>query len=82
MNTGPPQQQTSNQTGGFLCPRCKNPIRFPLGALLTQPSIFCSSCGLELQIDPQGSATALDALRRYAAGMDDARRMLDESKKV
>jgi hypothetical protein len=80
MNPASTQGQTSNQPGGFPCPRCKVPIRFPLGALLTQSSLFCPSCGLELAIDSQRSAAALDALRRYAAGMDDARRMLDKSK--
>lgn len=79
MNSASTQGQASHQAGGFPCPRCKQPIRFPLGALLTQPSIFCASCGLELQIDPQGSSTALDALRRYASGMNEAQRMLDES---
>lgn len=80
MNPASAQRNPSNQAGGFLCPRCNNPIHFPLEALLTQPSIFCPGCGLELQIDPKGSAAALDALRRYADGMDEARRMLDENK--
>jgi len=73
------QGHPTDQAGGFPCPRCKQPIRFPLGALLTQASIFCASCGLELQIDSQHSAVALDALRRYASGMNEAQRMLDES---
>jgi hypothetical protein len=79
MNPASTQGQTSNQAGGFPCPRCKQPVHFPLSALLTRPSIFCPSCGLELAIDSQGSAAALEALRRYTAGMDDARRMLDKS---
>jgi len=80
MNAASTQGQAPSQAGGFPCPRCKQPIYFPLGALLTQRSIFCVACGLELEIDPQGSATALDALRHYASGMDEAQRMLDKSK--
>jgi hypothetical protein len=79
MKIGSAQYQTSSQVGGFPCPRCKNLIRFPLGDLLRQPSITCPQCGLELQIDPQRSAAALEELRKYTAGLDEAQGMLDEN---
>jgi hypothetical protein len=54
-------------------------IRFPFQALLTQPSITCSQCGLELHIDLGGSADVLENLRRYVDGLDDAGCILQES---
>jgi hypothetical protein len=80
MKTGSAKNQPSHQLGGFPCPRCKNLIQFPFQALLTLPSITCTQCGLVLQLDLQRSAAALEELRRYVAGIDDARRMLDENK--
>jgi len=79
MMTGSEKQQTFNQISGFPCPRCKNMLRFPLQALLLQQSIFCSQCGLELVIDLEHSAPALDELQRYIAGQDAARKILDEN---
>jgi hypothetical protein len=80
MTTSSAQNGSNSPLGGFPCPRCKNPIRFPFQALLSagpQPSITCPCCGLELWIDLQRSAAALQDLRRYAEGLDDARRLLD-----
>jgi hypothetical protein len=54
-------------------------IRFPFLALLLQPSITCAQCGLELQIDLGSSAAALEDLRRYLAGLEDAERILEEN---
>ena len=80
MKTGASQNQPSSQVGGFPCPRCKNLIRFPFQALLQQPSIICTHCGLELQIDPERSAAALQELHKYTAGLADAQSKLDENK--
>jgi hypothetical protein len=55
-------------------------LRFPIEALLTQPALFCPQCGLELEIDFEHSAAALQELRKYSDGLDDARRILDEGK--
>jgi len=80
MKTGSANHQNSSQLGGFPCPRCKNMIQFPLQALLQQSSIFCSHCGLELEIDVDHSSAALADLRRYSTGLDEAQRILDGNK--
>ena len=43
-----------------------------------QPSITCSQCGLELQIDLGCSESVLENLRRYVNGLEDAERILEE----
>lgn len=78
MTPEPTQNQAASQVGGFPCPRCKNLIRFHYQQLLAQPSIVCLTCGLELQVDLENSAAALDALHKYATGMQAAQRTLDE----
>jgi hypothetical protein len=79
METSAAQAQSTHPLGGFPCPRCRNPIRFPYQDLLAQPAITCPHCGLELEIDLQRSAAALQALRRYANGLEEARHMLEEN---
>jgi transcription elongation factor Elf1 len=78
MNPGSTSDQPSAQTGGFPCPVCKHLIRFPFELLLSQPSISCPQCGLELQLDLERSSAALQELRKYSAGMEDAQRILDD----
>ena len=78
MKISPASNPAGGQVGGFPCPRCSRSIQFPLQALLAQGTIACPHCGLELHIDPQRSAAALQELRRYTAGMAGARRKLDE----
>lgn len=72
------QNQPAHLVGGFLCPCCRNRIQFPFQALLLLPSITCPHCGLELQIDAVRSASVLEDLRRYIAGLADAERILEE----
>lgn len=73
------QNDPAQLVAGFPCPRCKGLIRFSFPTLLTQPAINCSQCGLELQIDLGCSAAALEDLRQYVAGLEDAERILEES---
>ncbi|MDI3283303.1 hypothetical protein [Polyangium sp. 15x6] len=48
---------------GFPCPCCSFKIKATIEQILTGSSIFCGGCGLKLDIDRQGSAQAIDALR-------------------
>ena len=59
---------------GMSCPNCRGRIQFSIQTLLGAPALICPSCGLELTVDPDGSAAALDALRRYAAEIESIRR--------
>jgi hypothetical protein len=77
MKINATQNKPAQSLGGFPCPRCKSLIRFPFQALLTHSIITCAGCGLELQIDLARSATVLENLRKYVAGLDDAGRILD-----
>lgn len=79
MKISTTQNNPTQSVGGFPCPRCRTLIRFPFQALLTQPSITCSQCGLELHIDLGRSAGVLENLRRCVDGLDDAGRILQES---
>ena len=78
MNISPAQNQPAHLLGSIPCPRCRNLIRFPFQALLLLPALVCEQCGLELEIDHQRSAGALEELRRYAAGLDAAGHWLDQ----
>ena len=78
MKISATQNNPAQSVGGFPCPRCRTLIRFPFQALLTQPSITCIQCGLELHIDLGRSADVLENLRRYHDGLDDAGRILSE----
>ena len=72
MKISTTQSNPTQTVGGFPCPRCRTLVRFPIQALLTQPLITCSQCGLELHIDLGCSADVLENLRRYVDGLDDA----------
>jgi len=58
--------QQRNLDGRINCPRCKNPIHFPVQALLQVKSLTCTNCGLELEIDVQKSGLALQELGKWA----------------
>jgi len=80
MKISTTQNNPAQSVGGFPCPRCRTLIRFPFQALLTQPSITCSQCGLELHIDLGRSAAVLEDLSGYVEGLGDAERILNENK--
>lgn len=80
MNPGRADDNPAKAIGGFPCPNCQSQIRFPILALLGQVAIPCDNCGLELFIDPDSSALALQALRKYIEGMEAAARMLERSR--
>ena len=52
-------------SSGFPCPSCGAPIRVELGRLLSAAPVFCSGCGLKLQLDVAASAGGLEAARTY-----------------
>lgn len=78
MKNSATQNNPAQSVAGFPCPCCKSMIRFPLQALLMQPSITCSQCGLELKIDLGNSAAVLESVHRYLSGLEDAERILQE----
>jgi hypothetical protein len=63
--------QAANLTGSLNCPRCKNPIRFPIQALLQVRSLTCTHCGLELEIDLKQSGLALQELRKFTTSLEE-----------
>lgn len=50
---------------GFPCPECSTPIVVEAVTLLAAGAIQCTRCGLELTIQREASAPALDALSEY-----------------
>ncbi len=56
---------TALQPGRIPCPDCGQPIALPIEAVLAARPIVCGGCGLELQVNRDDSAAALDALGRW-----------------
>lgn len=52
-----------NQSPGLICPQCGFRIQVTIEMLLNNPSICCTSCGLELSIDRDKSKPALNSLK-------------------
>lgn len=71
MSQTNPYSQASNLTGSVNCPRCKNPIRFPIQALLQVRSLTCTHCDLELEIDLKQSGLALQELRKFTNSLEE-----------
>lgn len=60
---------------GMECPRCHGFIPTSVAELLTSPYLRCPHCLLQLNIDRQQSARALNAL----AMVEDARHRVEKS---
>lgn len=56
---------TALQPGRIPCPDCGQPLALPIEAVLAARPIVCAGCGLELQVNRDDSAAALDALGRW-----------------
>jgi len=72
MNKTSSAGPAANLDGRINCPRCKNPIHFPVQALLQVKSLTCTNCGLELEIDVQKSGLALQELRKLASSLEES----------
>jgi len=55
------------EANGFPCPGCGTAIKVEVARLLSAAPVFCSGCGLRLQLDAGASAGALEAARAYEA---------------
>lgn len=60
------------------CPDCGTGIDLPLGALVAGQPIWCSGCGLKLDIDREGSASALAQVQRSLATLETVRERAPE----
>ena len=56
---------TALQPGRIPCPECGQPMALPIEAVLAARPIVCAGCGLELLVNREDSAAALNALRRW-----------------
>lgn len=63
------------RTPGMECPRCHRFIPTTIAELLTSPYLRCPHCLLQLNIDRQQSARALNAL----AKVEDARHRVEKN---
>lgn len=75
------QMKAQSENSGFPCPSCKHKIQATIEQLLTGSSIFCSGCGLRLDIDRESSAPAIDALSTLQDAMAQAKDELEKAKK-
>ncbi|MDI1443846.1 hypothetical protein [Polyangium sp. 6x1] len=73
--------KAKSENHGFPCPQCNFKIKTSIEQILTGSSIFCSGCGLQLHIDKQTSAPALDALKQLNEVMEKASDDLAKAKK-
>lgn len=65
------------RTPGMVCPRCGKFIPTTVGELLTSTYLRCPHCLLQLNIDRQQSAKALNAL----AKVENARQRVEKNSK-
>lgn len=63
----------SHRPPGMPCPACRAPIVVDPQVLLSASAIHCESCGLELRINVEQSAAALDALRRHMHALSEVK---------
>lgn len=56
---------TALQPGRIPCPDCGQPLALPIEAVLAARPIVCAGCGLELLVNREDSAAALNALGRW-----------------
>ncbi|MDC0748684.1 hypothetical protein [Polyangium mundeleinium] len=66
---------------GFPCPCCNFKIKATIEQILTGHSIFCAGCGLQLDIDRQGSAHAIEALQTLNEAVSQAEAQVAKAKK-
>lgn len=64
---------------GLSCPVCNHRIIVSIENLLSDQSLLCPSCGLELTVDQEKSQTALEALDRLQSGLNQASKMKSEN---
>ena len=57
---------------GMPCPACNCFIPITMHQILSSSSIFCSSCGLKLEINKAASSKAIEALRKVAEAQKEA----------
>jgi transcription elongation factor Elf1 len=50
---------------GFPCPECPSTIRPSMPQLVSGAPIYCSGCGLKLQVDLRASAASLKELEAF-----------------
>lgn len=56
---------TALQPGRIPCPDCGQALELPIEAVLAARPIVCAGCGLELLVNRDDSAAALNALGRW-----------------
>jgi transcription initiation factor IIE alpha subunit len=79
MNDFSSENGSSRSNPGLNCPQCGIRIHFSIEALLMNPAVTCTGCGLELTIDRSESRPALDALQKLYEGIREADRIKSES---
>lgn len=68
----------TQQAPGFKCPVCGHPIHTSITELLTQASLRCPHCFLQLNIDKNESKRAFEIMENVQAAqnkLDKAQRM-------
>lgn len=75
------QLRSQSEDHGFPCPSCSHKIKATIEQVLTGSSIFCSGCGLRLDIDRESSAPAIEALETLQEATAQAQAELDRAKK-
>ena len=69
---------TNQQAPGFKCPVCGHTIHTSITELLTQSSIRCSHCFLQLNIDKNESKKAFEIME----DIQSAKKKLDNASKM
>ncbi|HVK64103.1 MAG TPA: hypothetical protein VM694_06510 [Polyangium sp.] len=73
--------KAQSDNSGFPCPNCDFKIKATIQQILTGTSIFCGGCGLQLDIDRQGSAQAIEALNTLNDAVAQAEAQVAKAKK-
>jgi len=55
---------------GVPCPECGSTIQFSMEKLLTARPVYCSNCGLKLELSLQESKTGLQTLQQLNDTLD------------
>ena len=65
----------SDKAPGLPCPECGFHIQVSIEMLLSGKPIWCTACGLKLEVDWEASSNTLKSLEQLQKGLREAERM-------
>ncbi|SRR6266536_3078364 len=67
---------------GLTCPRCSFRILISISMLLSEKTICCPNCNLELKVDKERSQESLNALRKLQNDLNHANQIIERETKL